>query len=118
MGAPERDLCGEERDPTPWKVTYSMERSTELEGSPDAEKSTAVSLRSEEQSENQTDHPNCWHQKQRRLGGGWALRPRLQRLVLGEWAGVGSAETAWGTRNRSVGFAGKRPPWRSRKQSV
>ena len=47
------------------------------------QKSTAVSLSSEEQSENQTDHLNYWHshQKPRHLGGGLALRPRLQRLV-------------------------------------
>ena len=45
------NLAGE-RDPTPWKVTYSRERSTKLEGSPDAEKRAAVSLSSEEQSEN------------------------------------------------------------------
>ena len=44
--------CGGERDPTPWKVTHSTERSTKSEGSPDAEKCAAVSLSSKEQSEN------------------------------------------------------------------
>lgn len=68
-----------------------MERSTELEGFSDAEKNTAVSLRSEEQSEKRTDHLNYWHshQKLRDLGGGCALRPQLWRLVPGnrlEWA--------------------------------
>ena len=88
-------------------------------GSPDAEKSAAISLRSEEQSENETDHPNYWHghQKQRFLGGGWALRPRLE-VSPWEWAGLGSVETAWGTRNQSVRFAGKKPPQGSGKQSV
>ena len=65
--------CGGERDPTPWKVTYPMERSTKWEESPDAEKCTVVSLRSEEQSENWTDHPNYLHshQKPRGFDGGW-----------------------------------------------
>ena len=60
-----------------------MERSTKLEGSPDAKKSTVVGLRFEKQSEIQTDHLNYWHnhQKLRHLGGGWALRLRLWRLV-------------------------------------
>ena len=81
--------CGGERDLTPWKVTYLTERSTKSEGSTDAEKSTAVSLRSEEQSANQTDHLNYWHshQKPRCLGGGWALRPWLCRLVPGSKLG-------------------------------
>ena len=33
--------CGGERDPAPWKVTYTGERSNEPEESPDAEKSVA-----------------------------------------------------------------------------
>jgi len=76
--APPKGNCGGERDPTPWKVTYSMEKSTELEGSPDSEKSMAVSLRSEGQSENETDHLNYWdsHQKQRCLGGGLDIGSR------------------------------------------
>ena len=37
----------------------------ELEGSPDAEKSAAVGLRSEKQSESQTDHLNYWHSHQK-----------------------------------------------------
>ena len=44
--------CGGERDPTPWKVTNSKERSTEPEEFPDAKKSVAVSHSSEKQSEN------------------------------------------------------------------
>ena len=45
---------------------------------------------------NPTDHLNYGHshQKLRRLGGGWAPRPRLQRLVPG-LGGRGRAETAW-----------------------
>ena len=88
--------CGGEKDPTPWKVTYLMERSTELEESAEAEKSIAVSQSSEKQSKNQSDHLNYRHshQKLRCLGGGWAQRPRLQRLVPG-LGGRGGVETAW-----------------------
>ncbi len=45
---------------------------------------------------NPTDHLNYGHshQKLRRLGGGWAPNPRLQRLVPG-LGGRGGAETAW-----------------------
>ena len=76
IGTPERELQ-KERDPTPWKVTYSGERSNEPEESPDAEKSVAVSWSSEKQRKNQTDHLNYGHshQKLRHLGVGWALRP-------------------------------------------
>ena len=90
--------CRGERDPAPWKVTYTGERSNEPEESPDAEKSVAVSWSSEKQIENRTDHLNYGHshQKLRCLGGGWAPRPRLQRLDpengLGGW---GRAETVW-----------------------
>ena len=77
--------CGGERDPAPWKVTYTGERSNEPEESPDAEKSVAVSWSTEKPIKNPTDHLNYGHshQKLRRLGGGWAPRPRLQRLVPG-----------------------------------
>ena len=70
-----------------------MERSTELEGSPDAEKSAAVILRSEKQSENRTDHLNYWHghQNLRHLGGDWALRLWLWRLP----GGLGSGPSWW-----------------------
>ena len=107
--------CGGESDPTPWKVTYSTERSTKSEESPDAQKSAAVSQSSEKLSENQTDHLNYWHshQKLRCLGGGWASRPRLRRLVPWEQAGVGSAETAWGgLGTRLSGLMGQRLPER------
>ena len=60
-----KENCGGERDPTPWKVTYSMELSPESEGSPDAVNSAAVGLRSEKQSESQTDHLNYWHSHQK-----------------------------------------------------
>ena len=90
--------CGGERDPTPWKVTYSTERSTKPEESPDAEKSVAVSWSSEKQIENRTDHLNYGHshQKLRHLSGGWALRPQFWRLVSGKGlGGQGGVETAW-----------------------
>ena len=72
------------------------ERSNEPEESPDAEKSVAVSWSTEKPIKNPTDHLNYGHshQKLRRLGGGWAPRPRLQRLVPG-LGGRGRAETAW-----------------------
>ena len=105
-----------------------MERKTELEGSPESEKSAAASLRSEEQSENLTDHPNYWysHQKTRRLDGGWALRPLLRRLVPGNglvWAvqrllgELGTGQSGWqgrdhprGLGSRSLRLAGQRLP--------
>ena len=108
-------------DPTSWKITYLTERSTELEESPDAEKSVAVSRSSEKQSENQTDHLNYGHshQKLRCLGGGWAPRPWHQRLVPGKGlVGWGGAETAWGYRNQSVKFDGAETAWETRKQSI
>ena len=71
-------------------------RSNEPEESPDAEKSVAVSWSMEKPIKNRTDHLNYGHshQKLRRLGGGWAPNPRLQRLVpereLGDaWVGAG-----------------------------
>ena len=112
MGASERELL--RKDLLPWKVTYLMERSTESEGSPDAEKSAAVCLRSEEQSENQTDHLNYLAQSPRTETLGWGLGTETSALEISPWeqAGVGSAETACGTRNRLVGLAGKRLPGR------
>ena len=60
------------------------------EESPDAEKSVAVSWSTEKPIKNPTDHLNYWHshQKLRCLGGGWALRPRLWRLVPGSELGL------------------------------
>ena len=49
----------------------------------------------------------------RRLGGGWAPRPRLQRLVPG-LGGRGRAETAWEV---SKPFDGAETAWETRKQS-
>ena len=87
---------------------------------------------------NPTDHLNYGHshQKLRRLGGGWAPRPRLRRLVPkkgpgdawgGGWAprprlqrlvpglgGRGRAETAWEV---SKPFDGAETAWETRKQS-
>ena len=65
--------------PAPCKVTYSTEKSTESEGSPDAEKSTAVSVSSTTGTVTEN----------RRLGGGWAPRPQLRRLVPGNGNGLG-----------------------------
>ena len=78
-----------------------MERSTESEGSPDAEKSAAVSLRSEKQSENQTAHLNYWHSHQKPRCLGWGLGTETSALEVSPWerAGVDGGETAWGTRN-------------------
>ena len=93
----------EEKGIPPWKVTYLGERSNEPEESPDAEKSVAVRWSTERLIKNRTDHLNYGHshQKLRRLGGGWAPRPRLQRLVPGKglsgagWSGdcLGGLET-------------------------
>ena len=64
---------------------------------------------------NPTDHLNYGHshQKLRRLGGGWAPNPRLQRLVPG-LGGRGRAETAWEV---SKPFDGAETAWETRKQS-
>ena len=108
--------CGGERDPAPWKVTYTGERSNEPEESPDAEKSVAVSWSTEKPIKNPTDHLNYGHshQKLRCLGGGWAPRPRLQRLVPG-LGGQGGAETAWKSRNF---LTGQRLPGRLENKAV
>ena len=52
--------------------------------------------------------------KLRHLGGGWALRPRLQRLVPG-LGGQGGAETAWKSRNF---LTGQRLPGRLENKTV
>lgn len=112
--------CGGERDPIPWKVTYSMERSTNLEESPDAEKSAAVSQSSGKQSENQTDHLNYWHsrQKLRCLGGGSAPRSWLRRLLPGNGLGWVVQRLLGGSRKQSVRFDGAETAWETRKQSI
>ena len=112
--------CRGERDPAPWKVTYWGERSNELEESPDAEKSVAVSWSTEKQIENPTDHLNYGHshQKLRCLGGSWAPRPRLQRLIPGKGLGGVVERRLFGrSRNRSVKFEGAETAWETRKQS-
>ena len=89
-----------------------MERSTELEGSPDTEKSAAVGLRSKKQSESRTDHLNYWHSHQKPRCSGWGRAPRLrlQEVSPQELAGIGSVETVWGTRKQLVGLAVQRQP--------
>ena len=76
-------------------------------------KSKRSNLRSEKQSENQTDHLNYWHshQKPRCLG-----RAGHRGLRSGgysrERAGVDSAETAWGTRKWPTGLVWQTLPGR------
>ena len=95
-----------------------MERSTKSEGSLDAEKSTAVSLRSEEQSENRTDHlllaqsPNS-----ETLGWGLGTQTLAPEVSLQEQAGVDGMETAC-TRNQRVWLAGQRLTGETRNWSV
>ena len=54
-----------------------------------AEKSIAAGRRIAKQSESRTDHLNHWPKLHslRCLGGGWVLRLRLQRSVLGRELG-------------------------------
>ena len=94
-GAPERELRRRKGSRT-LESHLPGERSNEPEESPDAEKSAAVSWSTEKLIKNPKDHLNYGHrhQKLRHLGGGWAPRPRLQRLVPG-LGGRGRAETAW-----------------------
>ena len=94
-GAPERELRRRKGSCT-LESHLPGERSNKLEESPDAEKSVAVSWSTEKPIKNPTDHLNYGHshQKLRRLGGGWAPNPRLQRLVPGKgpgdaWVGAG-----------------------------
>ena len=94
-GAPERELRRRKGSRT-LESLLPGERSNEPEESPDAEKSVAVSWSTEKPIKNPTDHLNYGHshQKLRRLGGGWAPNPRLQRLVPGKgpgdaWVGAG-----------------------------
>ena len=112
--------CGGERDSAPWKVTYSGERSNELEESPDAEKSVAVSWSTEKLIKNRRDHLNYGqsHQKLRCLGGGWVPRPQLQRLVPKNGLGGGAEQRLLGrSRNRSVKFDWAETAWETRKES-
>lgn len=113
-GAPERELRRRKGSRT-LESHLPGERSNEPEESPDAEKSVAVSWSTEKPIKNPTDHLNYGHshQKLRRLGGGWAPRPRLQRLVPG-LGGRGRAETAWEV---SKPFDGAETAWETRKQS-
>ena len=99
-GAPERELRRRKGSRT-LESHLPGERSNELEESPDAEKSVAVSWRTEKPIKNPTDHLNYGqsHQKLRRLGGGWAPNPRLQRLVPGK--GLGDAWVGAGHRDLS-----------------
>ena len=77
-GAPKRELRRRKGSRT-LESHLPGERSNEPEESPDAEKSVAVSWSTEKPIKNPTDHLNYGqsHQKLRRLGGGWAPRPRL-----------------------------------------
>ena len=61
------------------------ERSNEPEESADAEKSVAVSWRTEKPIKNRTDHLNYGHshQKLRRLGWGWAPNPQTCQVCNG-----------------------------------
>ena len=54
-----------------------------------------------------------WERARGRLGGGWAPRPPLQRLVPG-LGGRGRAETAWEV---SKPFDGAETAWETRKQN-
>ena len=98
------------------------ERSNEPEESPDAEKSVAVSWSTEKPIKNQTDHLNYGqsHQKLRRLVGGWAPSPQLQRLV--PWKGLGGRgglETAWGGLGTGVSsLTGQKLPGRLENKAV
>ena len=137
-GAPERELRRRKGSRT-LESHLPGERSNEPEESPDAEKSVGVSWSMEKPIKNPRDHLNYGHrhQKLRRLGGGWAPRPRLRRLVPkkgpgdawggGGWAprprlqrlvpglgGRGRAETAWEV---SKPFDGAETAWETRKQS-
>ena len=49
---------------------------------------------------------------------GWGLSTETSAPEASPWEQAGVEETAWGTRNWSVGFSGKRLPRGSRKQSV
>ena len=84
----------EKRNPHPgkppnWQKDQLSRRDLEV-----TKKSAAAGLRTAKQSKNRTNHLNHWpgHHSLRSLGGGWALRLRLLRLVLGR--GLGLAE--WG----------------------
>ena len=111
-GAPERELRRRKGSRT-LESHLPGERSNEPEESPDPEKSVAVSWSTEKQIKNPMDHLNYGHshQKLRCLGGGWAPRPRLQRLVPGlgaEWKLLGRS------RNH---LTGQRLPGRLEKKS-
>ena len=118
-GAPERELWRRKGSHT-LESHLLGERSNKPEESPDAEKSVAVSWSTEKPIKNPTDHLNYGHshQKLRRLGGGWAPNPRLQRLVPGKGLGGGAEQRLLGrSRNWSVKFDGAETAWETRKQS-
>ena len=95
-GECELDRCSQKGTAEEKGILYPGKSSTQWKDQPNQrnlqmQRSVAVSWSSEKQSENQTDHLNYGHshQKLRRLGGGWAPRPQLQRLVPGK--GLGGA---------------------------
>ena len=77
-GAPERELRRRKGSRT-LEIHLPGEKANEPEESPDAEKSVEVSWSTEKPIKNRVDHLNYGHshKKLRRLGRGWALRPRL-----------------------------------------
>ena len=114
-GAPERELRRRKGSRT-LESHLPGERSNEPEESPDAEKSVAVSRSTEKPIKNPTDHLNYGHshQKLRRLGGGWAPNPRLQRRVPGLGGG---AERKLLGRSRNQ-LTGQRLPGRLENKAV
>ena len=118
-GAPERELWRRKGSCT-LESHLPGERSKEPEESPDAEKSVAVSWSTEKPIKNPTDHLNYGHshQKLRCLGGGWAPRPQLQRLVPKNGLGGGAEQRLLGrSRNRSLKFDWAEAAWETGKQS-
>ena len=84
--------CGGERDPAPWKVTYTGERSNEPEESPDAEKSVAVSKLEYGKTHQEPNGPSELRAQSPKIETpGWGLGTETSAPEVSPWERAGGA---------------------------